>query len=95
MIGEHFNGLYLLTKVDVKSTEGAEFHKVYNVLKNDQKVKVDNENMMGRSWDKEAKHDHIRKEIVKKGYRLLTSIRIIFSALNQQCTFLVPYSVQL
>jgi hypothetical protein len=75
MIGEHCNGLYLLTKVDVKLTEGAEFHKDYNVLEKDQKMKVDKENLMDRSWDKEAKYDQIRKKVVKKGHGLLTSIQ--------------------
>ena len=67
MIGEHFCGLYLLTKVDVKLTEGAEFHKDYNVLENDQKVKVDNENMTDRSWDKESKtRPYSQKQLLKK-----------------------------
>jgi len=38
-------------------------------------MKVDKENLMDRSWDKEAKYDQIRKKVVKKGHGLLTSIQ--------------------
>jgi hypothetical protein len=80
LIGEHYNGLYLLTKV-VMNSSANEFHNSANVLKDDRsnrEVDSDDGNMSSRGCVKHAKQDSIpakdKKKILKvRRGKLLTS----------------------
>jgi hypothetical protein len=78
LIGEHYNGLYFLTKV-VMNSSAKEFHNSANVLKDDRSNReVDGDgNMISRGCVKYAKHDSIsakdKKNIFKVRGKLLTS----------------------
>jgi hypothetical protein len=80
LIGEHYKGLYLLTKV-VMNSSANEFHNSANVLKDDRsnrEVDSDDGNMSSRGCVKHAKQDSIpakdKKKILKvRRGKLLTS----------------------